>query len=189
MSHAPRPPGPARVHPLAGRRIAVTRAREQAGDLVRELEALGADVVAAPTIRIVRLTDLAALRAALTRVPPYDWIVFTSQNAVQVVCDRLPEWGLSSRDVARALVAAIGPATAEALVRRGVVPDLVPDRFVAEAVVSAGGPRGGGGGQKGFFARPRRGPGPPPPGRRRPRAPGPGDPAFRPRATNGGRRG
>src|SRR2546430_12052009 len=98
MSHAPRPPGPARVHPLAGRRIAVTRAREQAGDLVRELEALGADVVAAPTIRIVRLTDLAALRAALTRVPPYDWIVFTSQNAVQVVCDRLPGGGPSSRD-------------------------------------------------------------------------------------------
>jgi len=142
MSHTPRPPGHARVHPLAGRRIAVTRAREQAGDLVRELEALGAEVVAAPTIRMARLTDLAALRAALTRVPPYDWIVFTSQNAVQVVCDRLPEWGLSSRDVARALVAAIGPATAEALVRRGVVPDLVPDRFVAEAVVSALAARG-----------------------------------------------
>jgi len=137
MSHTPRPPGPARAHPLAGRRIAVTRAREQAGDLVRELEALGAEVVAAPTIRIAPLTDLAALRTALSRVPPYDWIVFTSQNAVQVVCDRLPEWDLSPRDVARAAVAAIGPATAEALVRRGVVPDLVPDRFVAEGVVTA----------------------------------------------------
>src|SRR3989454_147282 len=142
MSHTPRPPGHARVHPLAGRRIAVTRAREQAGTLVRELEALGAEVVAAPTIRMARLTDLAALRAALTRVPPYDWIVFTSQNAVQVVCDRLPEWGLSSRDVGRALVAAIGPATAEALQRRGVTPDLVPDRFVAEAVVAAIAARG-----------------------------------------------
>src|SRR2546426_206627 len=139
MSPAPRPPTPARPpsRPLAGRRIAVTRAREQAGELVRELEALGAEVVAAPTIRIARLADLAALRAALIRVPPYDWIVFTSQNAVQVVCDRLPEWALAPRDVARAAVAAIGPATAEALVRRGVVPDLVPDRFVAEAVVTA----------------------------------------------------
>src|SRR2546426_11515787 len=97
MSPPPRPPPPARPpsRPLAGRRIAVTRAREQAGELVRELEALGAEVVAAPTIRIARLTDLAALRAAVTRVPPYDWIVFTSQNAVQGVCDRLPEWGLS----------------------------------------------------------------------------------------------
>ena len=144
MSHATRPPGPARPppRPLAGRRIAVTRAREQAAELVRELEALGAQVVVAPTIRISPLPDLAALRAALTRNPPYDWIVFTSQNAVQVVCDRLPEWQLAPRDVARAAVAAIGPATAEALVRRGVVPDLVPDRFVAEAVVTALAARG-----------------------------------------------
>src|SRR5260221_319801 len=144
MAHAPRPPDPARLaaRPLAGRRIAVTRAHEQAGDLTRELEALGAAVVAAPTIRIPPLADLAALRAALTRVPPYDWIVFTSQNAVQVMCDRLPEWELAPRDVARAAVAAIGPATAEALVRHGVVPDLVPDRFVAEAVVAALAARG-----------------------------------------------
>src|SRR2546421_11163344 len=135
MSPAPRPrtPAPPPSRPLAGRRIAVTRAREQAGELVRELEALGAEVVAAPTIRIARLADLATLRAALTRVPPYDWIVFTSQNAVHVVGDRPSEGGVSSRAVARALVAAIGPATAKALVRRGVVPDLVPDRFVAEA--------------------------------------------------------
>src|SRR5439155_17487304 len=92
---------------------------------------------------------------ALTRVPPYDWIVFASQNAVAVVCDRLPEWGLSSRDVARALVAAIGPATAEALVRRGVVPDLVPDRFVAEAVVSALAARGEVRGKTVLFPRAR----------------------------------
>src|SRR2546425_459333 len=144
MPHAPRPPDPARLaaRPLAGRCIAVTRAREQAGDLARQLEALGAEVVAAPTIRIAPLADLAALRAALTRVPPYDWIVFTSQNTVQVMCDRLPEWELAPRDVARAAVAAIGPATAEALVRHGVVPDLVPDRFVAEAVVAALAARG-----------------------------------------------
>ncbi len=144
MPHAPRPPDPARLaaRPLAGRRMAVTRAREQAGDLARQLEALGAEVVAAPTIRIAPLADLAALRAALTRVPPYDWIVFTSQNTVQVMCDRLPEWELAPRDVARAAVAAIGPATADALVRHGVVPDLVPDRFVAEAVVAALAARG-----------------------------------------------
>src|SRR2546422_5791406 len=144
MAHEPRPPGPARAPPraLAGRRVAVTRARAQADELVRELEALGAEVVGAPTIRIARLADLTALRTALTRDPPYDWIVFTSQNAVQAVCDRLPEWELAPRDVARAAVAAIGPATAEALVRHGVVPDLVPDRFVAEAVVAALAARG-----------------------------------------------
>src|SRR2546427_12121118 len=89
--------------PLAGRRIAVTRAREQAGTLVRELEALGAEVVAAPTIRMAGLTDLAALRAALTRVPPYDWIVCTRQNAGQVGVLRVPAWGLWSRGGAPAL--------------------------------------------------------------------------------------
>src|SRR5256885_13860102 len=110
-------------------------------------------VVAAPTIRIARLADLAALRAGLTRVPPYDWIVFTSQNAVQVVCERLPEWGLAPHDVARAAVAAIGPATAEALVRHGVVPDLVPQRFVAEAVVTALAAQGGAPGEARLLPR------------------------------------
>jgi len=120
----------------------VTRARAQAGELVYALEGLGAEIVSAPTIRIVPLADLAPLRAALTRVPPYDWIVFTSQNTVQVVCDGLAAWGLAPRDLARAAVAAIGPATAQALARRGVVVDIVPDRYVAEAVVTALAARG-----------------------------------------------
>ncbi len=135
MSHVRQPPGAAR--PLRGRRIVVTRAREQAGELIGALEALGAEVVAAPTIRIVPLADLTALRTALTAPAPYDWIVFTSQNAVQVVCDRLSSWGLAPSDLARAAVAAIGPATAQALTRRGVDPALIPERFVAEAVVVA----------------------------------------------------
>ncbi len=124
-------------HPLAGRRIVVTRAREQAGELARALEALGAEVLAVPTIRIVPLADLTALRTALTGPAAYDWIVFTSQNTVHVVCDRLPEWGLAARDLARMAVAAIGPATAQALARYGVTPDLVPPKYVAEAVVAA----------------------------------------------------
>jgi len=135
MSPARHPPDAAR--PLRGRRIVVTRAREQAGELIAALEALGAEVVAAPTICIVPLPDLTALRTALTAPAAYDWIVFTSQNAVQVVCDRLPAWGLGPRDLARAAVAAIGPATAQALSRRGVEPALVPERFIAEAVVEA----------------------------------------------------
>ena len=121
--------------PLAGRRIVVTRAREQAGDLVRALAALGADVVTAPTIRIEPLADLAPLRAALADLARYQWIVFTSQNTVRVVCDRLPEWGLEPRALTRVPVAAIGPATADALAERGVMAALVPERFVAEAVV------------------------------------------------------
>jgi len=140
MSHAPRPPESAR--PLRGRRIAVTRAREQAGELARALEALGAQVIAAPMIRIEPLSDLAPLGAALTQLARYAWLVFTSQNTVEVVCERLPEWGLAPHDLARAAVAAIGPATAAALARHGVAPDLVPEEFVAEAVVGALAARG-----------------------------------------------
>jgi len=123
--------------PLAGRRIVVTRARDQAGDLVQALAALGADVIAAPTIRIEPLADLGPLRTALADLARYQWLVFTSQNTVRVVCDRLPEWGLDSHALSKVPVAAIGPATADALAERGVTASLVPERFVAEAVVEA----------------------------------------------------
>ncbi len=109
---------------------------------MQALEALGAEVVAAPTIRIEPLADLEPLRAAFTQLARYAWLVFTSQNTVHVVCDRLAEWGLATSDLARAAVAAIGPATAQALERRGVTPALVPEQFVAEAVVAALAARG-----------------------------------------------
>lgn len=123
--------------PLAGRRIVVTRAREQAGDLVESLAALGADVVVAPTIRIEPLADLGPLRDALGAAARYQWIVFTSQNTVKVVWDSMTRWGLDASVFRGVPVAAIGPATADALAERGVSPALVPDRFVAEAVVEA----------------------------------------------------
>ena len=120
----------------------VTRAREQAAELVDALTALGAQVIATPTIRIEPLADLGALRAALADLSRYDWMVFTSQNAVRVVCRRLADWGIAAGDIGRVAVAAIGPATAAALVRHGVTPDVVPQRFVAEAVVRALAARG-----------------------------------------------
>jgi uroporphyrinogen III methyltransferase/synthase len=122
--------------------VVVTRARDEARTLAQALAALGAEVVLAPTIRVVPLADLAPLRAALSRPLPYDWIVFTSRNAVQIVCAALPAWGLSAADVGRARVAAIGPGTADALARAGIAPALVPERFVAEAVVAALAARG-----------------------------------------------
>jgi len=122
---------------LQGRRIVVTRAREQAGDLVRALENRGAVAVIAPVIRIQPLENLGALRAALTGLSAYRWVVFTSQNAVQIVFDRLVAWGLTPRVFAPTSVAAIGTATADALTLRGVVPALVPGEFVAEALAEA----------------------------------------------------
>ena len=125
------------VGSLKGRRIVVTRAREQAGDLVRALQEHGAEAVIAPVIRIQPLDNLGGLRAALTGLSAYRWVVFTSQNAVQIVFDRLVAWGLTPRVFAPTAVAAIGTATADALTLRGVVPALVPAEFVAEALAEA----------------------------------------------------
>src|SRR5437667_8751416 len=129
---------------LQGRRIVVTRTREQAGDLVRALEDRGAVTVIAPVIRIQPLDNLGALRAALTGLSAYRWVVFTSQNAVQIVFDRLVAWGLTPRVFSSTSVAAIGTATADALTVRGVVPALVPAEFVAEALADALVQRSGG---------------------------------------------
>jgi len=127
---------------LEGRRIVITRAREQAGDLARALEAHGAAVVLAPVIRIEPLPQLGQLRAALAGLSAYRWVVFTSQNAVQIVFDRLLAWGLGPRTFANTAVAAIGSATGDALAQRGVPPALVPEEFVGEALADALGARG-----------------------------------------------
>jgi len=116
--------------PLAGRRIVVTRARAQATDLAQRLAALGAEVVQAPVIRVEPLSDLGPLRRALARLSIYDWVVFTSQNAVDIACAESPDFTITK-------VAAIGPATADALRQRGVSVALVPERHVAEALVEA----------------------------------------------------
>lgn len=123
--------------PLAGRRIVITRAREQAGALIHALAALGAEVVAAPAIRVEPVADLEPLRAALADLGRYRWVVFTSQNAVQVVCDQMAAWGHAPQLFAAAHVAAIGPATGDALAARGIRVDTLPQGYVAEALVEA----------------------------------------------------
>src|SRR5438876_6100659 len=100
---------------LQGRRIVVTRAREQAGDLVRALENRGAVAVLAPVIRIQPLENLGALRAALTGLSAYRWVVFTSQNAVQIVFDRLIAWGLTPRVFRYTAVACYGTVRSDVL--------------------------------------------------------------------------
>src|SRR6266705_3174183 len=101
------PRQPFSLRPLSGRRIVVTRAREQAAELVDALTKLGAQVIAAPTIRIEPLTDLGALRAALADLSRYDWIAFPSQNTVDVVCGSLADWGLAARGAPRSVSGSI----------------------------------------------------------------------------------
>ncbi len=122
---------------LRGRRIVVTRARDQAEGLVRSLEALGADVIVAPAIRIEPLPDVVALRTALADVSRWRWIVFTSQNAVHVVCDSMRGWGWQPAALATGHVVAVGPKTAAALAREGIEVGLVPAETTAAGVLRA----------------------------------------------------
>ena len=123
--------------PLSGRRIVVTRARAQASELAAALEALGADVVQLPTIRIEAPADPEPLRRAVEEVSSFDWVVFTSVNGVDRFFAVLAGQGRDARALATVAVAAIGPATAAELARHGIRADLLPDEFVAEAAVEA----------------------------------------------------
>ena len=124
--------------PLFGRRIVVTRAREQASGLVERLHGLGAATVELPVIEIGEPADGgAALREAARRVGDYDWVAFTSANAVTRFFAALGDVGADTRSLGGRRVAAIGPGTADALAAAGVRADLLPERFVAESLVDA----------------------------------------------------
>jgi uroporphyrinogen III methyltransferase/synthase len=123
--------------PLAGRTVAVTRARAQASGLARRLEELGAKVVQAPAIRARAISDPTLPPLDLA---PYDLICLTSPNGVELLFKRLEDKAHPPRDaraLAGARVAAIGPGTAQALAGHGIVADVVPERFVAESLVEA----------------------------------------------------
>jgi uroporphyrinogen III methyltransferase/synthase len=120
--------------PLRGLTVAVTRARAQVSDLARGLEALGANVVQAPVIRIRQLPGPALDPS------PYDLICLTSANGVAALFERLDDGTHppgDARSLAAARVAAIGPSTASALAERGVHADVVGERFVAESLIEA----------------------------------------------------
>lgn len=131
--------------PLQGKRVLVTRTRDQASVLSKRLHALGAIAVEFPTIRIVPPQDWSALDAALRRLythddsaePFYHWLVFTSANGVNICCERLLALGYEPRALQHVRVATIGPATAEALARYGISADIIPDEYIAEGVSAA----------------------------------------------------
>jgi uroporphyrinogen III methyltransferase/synthase len=124
--------------PLFGRRVVVTRARAQAGELSAELERLGAEVHEFPTIEISPPEDFGPLDAAIRELDSFNLIVFTSVNGVEAFLVRLRYHGLDLRAVPRdAKVAAIGPATAERIEWAGLRVDVVPEEYRAEALIGA----------------------------------------------------
>jgi uroporphyrinogen III methyltransferase/synthase len=120
--------------PLFGKRIVVTRATQQAPALSEKLRELGADVIEMPATQIARL-DLAPLRAAIDKISDNDWLIFTSQNAVAIFWEQLLGRGRDARALAGLKIAAVGPATAGALLEHGITVDVIPQRFVAEGLI------------------------------------------------------
>ena len=120
--------------PLFGRRIIVTRSREQADELIDMLEERGAEAIPAPTIRVAPPDDMAALDRACVEASTFDWLVFTSTNAVDSFMERL----LATRDVRElkgVRICTVGESTASRLARYGIRVDLTPAEFRAEALI------------------------------------------------------
>jgi uroporphyrinogen-III synthase len=130
------------ARPLQGKRILVTRTREQATSFSERLGTLGAVSVEFPVIRIAPPLDWQPLDEALHHLCDahsayYEWLIFTSVNGVESAFARMQELGLSLPSDSNTRVAAIGPATAAALARYGVHTDQVPDEYIAEGVAAA----------------------------------------------------
>lgn len=124
--------------PLAGRRICITRARQQAGSLSEALQALGAQVIAAPMIEIVPPDSYAPLDEALAYLSRYDWLVLTSANGAAAMQSRMQAQGMATRaERQKPKIIAIGPATAMTLEKHGWTVSAMPKEYVAESVVEA----------------------------------------------------
>lgn len=123
--------------PLHGRRVIVTRARAQASGLAATLRDLGAEVVELPAIRIEPRIETEEVRKTVASLNDYALVCLTSPNGVRLLFEAMQAAGCDARALAGATVAAIGPGSARALAKRGIVADVVPERFVAEALVEA----------------------------------------------------
>ena len=123
--------------PLFGRTIVVTRARAAASEFAMALRRLGAEVVEFPTIETAAPRSYAPLDRAIKRVDSFDWIIFTSAMGVESFVERLKSLKRDIRDLGRASIAAIGPATAARLADYALCVSAVPDEYRAEQIIAA----------------------------------------------------
>jgi uroporphyrinogen-III synthase len=122
------------MQPLTNKRILITRTRHQASDLAAQLEALGATPILIPTIELLPPASFAALDAALTCLRTYNWLIFTSPNAVEAFHRRAQFLHLTQLPQK---IAVIGPATLNAANAIGLTVDLIPPRYIAESLAEA----------------------------------------------------
>jgi uroporphyrinogen III methyltransferase/synthase len=123
--------------PLFGKRIIVTRAREQASGFLSALSEKGAECLEFPTIKVIPPESWEGLEKSIRDIETYQWLIFTSVNGVKYFFDRLEALGRDVRDLKGVKIAAIGPATAEAVKSKGLRIDLIPEEYRAESVVEA----------------------------------------------------
>jgi uroporphyrinogen III methyltransferase/synthase len=124
------------ARPLFGKKVLITRSRTQASNLRAMLEEVGAQPVELPSVEIAPLEDSTQLDQAVARLGEFNWVIFASTNGVEAVFDRLYQQGRDARAFAKTTIGAIGPATAQALTSRGIIPDFTPSRSVSEEVVA-----------------------------------------------------
>ena len=123
--------------PLFGQRVLVTRPADESRESAAALESLGAEVLLSPTVTISPLEDPSALDLAIEGLERIDWLVFTSGNGVRYFLDRLEVLGRDLRALGHLKLAAIGPATSEALAQYHLRADLVPSEYRSEALAAA----------------------------------------------------
>ncbi|MBK1883406.1 uroporphyrinogen-III C-methyltransferase [Luteolibacter pohnpeiensis] len=125
------------TRPLFGKKIVVTRTREQAGELSKNLRNLGADVIELPTIRIEPPEDKLGFAEMVTHAHEYDWLVFTSPNGVEKFFEAFFATYGDARSLGNPRIAAIGAGTAAKIQEYRFTVDLIPKRFVAEGLIEA----------------------------------------------------
>src|SRR5262249_26238402 len=133
--HAPATGSAAKT--LAGRTIAITRARAAGGAFASALRARGATVIEFPTIELAPPDSYETIDAALARIAAFDWVIFTSAAGVEHAIERMKVRGLESQALAGAKLGAIGPATSDRLRAHGLTVTAMPSEYRAEAIAGA----------------------------------------------------
>ncbi|MGL5693502.1 MAG: uroporphyrinogen-III C-methyltransferase [Peptostreptococcaceae bacterium] len=120
--------------PLFGKNIMVTRSRTQSSSIVEKIMDLGGNPIEVPTIKIEKIENNIELENEIKNIKEYTYLALTSKNAVEIFFDKLEEMSLDARSLANLKVCAIGSATAKEIKNKGINPDIIPEKFVAESL-------------------------------------------------------
>jgi uroporphyrinogen III methyltransferase/synthase len=122
------------MKPLEGKRILITRPIDGAGEMADYIKKEGGEPVIIPTIELIRIRS-PEIEKTIKNLKKYDWLIFTSANGVDFFFEILLENKIDLRKLSHLKIGVIGEKTAESLEKRGIFPDLLPKRFVAESIV------------------------------------------------------